>query len=394
MISTTAQPGTAEITGRLVVVDDEPGILASLRSLFHHRGFDASFFSSAQEALGYLQNHGADIIVTDLRMPLMSGQEFLARAMAVRPEASRFIVSGYEDREVVMDILASGVAQRFIHKPWKDQELLGLISETLTLRAELRTEELLKIITSLPTLPAATRSTMHLATSVSKMDVSVLDLVDGVEQEPALVAKLLRVANSVYFGARTPIIGIRDAITFIGTEYVVGLMLGYQAFQNISRGIPGSDPAAIDALWKRAVHRAHIAKTLALNWPNVRNPHIPYSVALLQDIGFVVWACVRPDQYQQFVTLRKESRLTWRQAEEQSFIASHEEVGYRLLQSWNFPERFVTAVGNHHGVTKGDALLSIVQLADVLESGEPTLPHDPELDAKLKELLAHPLEEV
>lgn len=95
----------------VLFLDDEEGILASLRSLFRSEGYTLNFFRSGKEALSFLRENTVDVIITDMRMPEMSGVEFLNAASSICPEAIRVMLSGFEDKGVVIDSLTRGFAQ-------------------------------------------------------------------------------------------------------------------------------------------------------------------------------------------------------------------------------------------------------------------------------------------
>ncbi len=122
----------AEAKPRSVVfVDDEEAILASLRSLFRHEGYTLHLFTRAAEALEFLAKNSVDVVVSDMRMPEITGVEFLNLVSGQQPEAIRMILSGYEDKAIAVEALARGLAQQFIMKPWNDQALRTLLSESI-----------------------------------------------------------------------------------------------------------------------------------------------------------------------------------------------------------------------------------------------------------------------
>jgi two-component system response regulator HupR/HoxA len=106
----------------VVVVDDEPDILRSFRFNYGDE-FDVLVAESGAAALELLARHDPAVIVADQRMPIMSGVDFLERAMAVRPDANRIILTGYTDVDSIVQAINTGRVFRYVTKPWDSDEL-------------------------------------------------------------------------------------------------------------------------------------------------------------------------------------------------------------------------------------------------------------------------------
>lgn len=117
----------------ILFVDDEANVLNALKRLMSFESYRCRFFISAKEALQSLEQEPADIIVSDMRMPEMPGDEFLIACRPFCPNAFYFILSGYADFNSVIHALNEGGVQRFISKPWQDEKLLQAFSEAAEL---------------------------------------------------------------------------------------------------------------------------------------------------------------------------------------------------------------------------------------------------------------------
>ena len=120
-------PGDRERT--VLLVDDEPHILAAMQRILHREGYRIHSAAGAAEGLEVLAAHPVDVIVTDQRMPGMSGVEFLRRAKVLHPETMRIVLSGYTDLQTVTEAINEGAVYKFITKPWEDEQLRGSIAE-------------------------------------------------------------------------------------------------------------------------------------------------------------------------------------------------------------------------------------------------------------------------
>jgi signal transduction histidine kinase len=112
----------------LLVVDDEVDVLESLRHLFH-RSYRVLTASSGNEALELLNKNDVHLILSDQRMPGMSGDVFLSHARRLKPDAIRILFTGYADIQAVINAVNEGNIFRYILKPWDAIELEGVIRQ-------------------------------------------------------------------------------------------------------------------------------------------------------------------------------------------------------------------------------------------------------------------------
>jgi DNA-binding NtrC family response regulator len=112
----------------ILLVDDEPEILFSLRALLR-RDFEVHTAESGAQALEVLRQHPVHVIMTDQRMPEMTGVELLSRARGECPEAVRVIFTGYADLKAVIDAVNRGEIYRYLTKPWDPDELCGVLHQ-------------------------------------------------------------------------------------------------------------------------------------------------------------------------------------------------------------------------------------------------------------------------
>jgi CheY-like chemotaxis protein len=119
----------------LLLVDDEPSILKALQRLLRREGYTILTAESGQAALEILATHPAQVIVSDQRMPGMSGVELLSRVRELYPDTRRIILSGYSDISTLSDAINRGAIWKFIAKPWDDEVLKAEIGHAFTLAA-------------------------------------------------------------------------------------------------------------------------------------------------------------------------------------------------------------------------------------------------------------------
>lgn len=116
---------------KILFVDDEVNILKTLNRLMSLEDFNCDYANSGKEGLELLEASKHDIIVSDMRMPEMNGDHFMALAKNIVPNSRRFILSGYADFDSMMNALNQGGVHQFISKPWDDDQLIETIKEAV-----------------------------------------------------------------------------------------------------------------------------------------------------------------------------------------------------------------------------------------------------------------------
>lgn len=119
----------AEPERTILLLDDEPYMLNALRRVFRKENYKILQTTSPIEAFELLAMHRVQVIISDQRMPSMSGTTFLSKVKELHPDTTRIILSGYTELESVIDAINRGAVYRFFTKPWDDQQLREQIRE-------------------------------------------------------------------------------------------------------------------------------------------------------------------------------------------------------------------------------------------------------------------------
>jgi len=118
-----AEIGT-ETANTLLLVDDEQNVLNALRRLLRREGYRILTAGSGTDGLELLALHPVQVIISDQRMPGMSGVEFLSKVKELYPETVRISLSGYSEISTVTDAVNKGAIWKYITKPWDDEMLV------------------------------------------------------------------------------------------------------------------------------------------------------------------------------------------------------------------------------------------------------------------------------
>ncbi len=116
---------------KTLIVDDEDNVLRAIKRLFMDEETEVLTAASGRAGLDILKENEVALIISDQRMPGMSGSEFLKLAREIAPDAIRIILTGYADVTAAIDAINKGGAYRYLGKPWNDSELLMVARDAL-----------------------------------------------------------------------------------------------------------------------------------------------------------------------------------------------------------------------------------------------------------------------
>jgi two-component system probable response regulator PhcQ len=128
---------------RILLVDDEANVLSALRRMLSSIPIDEldgerpeiETYTSVQEALRRAATMSVDLVISDYRMPEMSGVDFLAQIIELQPDVARLILSAYADLDAMSGAINKVQVFRFINKPWHEFELKSAVTQALAQRA-------------------------------------------------------------------------------------------------------------------------------------------------------------------------------------------------------------------------------------------------------------------
>lgn len=162
----------------ILLVDDESDNLDALERLFRKK-FEVLKALGGKEALGLLDDHSPAVIISDQRMPEMSGVDFLKKSINTHPDAIRILLTGYTDIESVISAINSGQIYKYVTKPWDPVDLLNTVEkacEKYELRSELKlkNQQLEEAYEELKSLDESKTSFMLLINHELKTPLTVL----------------------------------------------------------------------------------------------------------------------------------------------------------------------------------------------------------------------------
>ncbi len=377
---------------QVLVVDDDLSFLSGVEDALKResRGFTCHFALGPQQALELLEKESIDLVISDFEMPGMSGELLLQRVAYQWPSTVRFLITG--KIEAISAFRVFGVAQQVISKEAPLTEMFEIIDSALTLRDKLHSPDVLHCINQFEALPLLPESFAKVTALLRKEDYHQRELLDAVSRDISLTGEVLRVANSAYFGARKKITNLEAALNLLGITSIRNIIIFAELFRQpkgLSRKL-----FDVEELWEHSVSVANISVLLSrkLGLP-AEAREAAFSAALLHDVGKIVLAKMRPENYRKAIELAQTLDAPLFEAELALFGASHDEVGAYLLESWGFPMVVVEAVAYHHhelaACCSKVSPLSVVAVANNIHRGLTNETEEPfEIESFEEHLLA------
>lgn len=119
----------------MLCVDDDANILSALRRLFRNTGYRVLTAEGGAAALETLEREAVDLVMSDMRMPHMDGAQLLEQVKCRWPDITRLLLTGYADVNSTIAAINRGQIQRYITKPWNDDEIVLIVREAFERRA-------------------------------------------------------------------------------------------------------------------------------------------------------------------------------------------------------------------------------------------------------------------
>lgn len=182
----------------LLLVDDEENILSSLTRLFRREGYNILRANSGQEGIEVLKENTVGVIVSDQRMPEMTGSEFLSKVKLTHPDTIRIVLSGYTELKTITAAINEGAIYKFLTKPWDDELLKQHVAEAFELyemkmENECLNEELKVAYASLEQVNKTLNQNVEEKTDEAAFNMRVLNIAQEVLEN--MPAGILGIAN-------------------------------------------------------------------------------------------------------------------------------------------------------------------------------------------------------
>lgn len=355
---------------KILFVDDEPKVLQGLQRMMRSmRGkWDIVTAGSGPEALELLRREPMDVVVTDMRMPGMDGNQLLQEIKNRYPEIVRIILSGQSDREMIL--MSVRPAHQYLSKPCGDEILKSTIERSCGLRDLLDNNSLKRLVSQIDSLPSQPALYLQILREVESPYSSMRKIGEIISQDLGMTAKILQLVNSAFFGFRRHISSPAEAAELLGLETIKALVLSVKIFSQLDKASMRVLP--VERIWAHSLATGVFAKTIAAAEGQER-PVIDdaFMAGLLHDAGKLILGANLPGQYKEALEAARHQGASDLEAERRAFGVTHAEVGAYLFALWGLPFTIVEALAFHHSPLscshKEPGVLTAVHIGSALE---------------------------
>lgn len=228
-------------------------------------------------------------------------------------------------------------------------------------------EPVLSLIDKSFEIPSIPLVLVRIIQALDKDTSSAAELEDLILHDPALSARILRLANSAFYSFRARVKTISHAISLLGMNIVTSLAIGINLFEPFTKKMK-YEGTLISKLWTHSFGVGVLSKEIWTRRSNEKEGEFAFLCGLLHDLGKVVFFKTDPAAYSTIFSLKKsETDPAITSYEAEHYGADHTAVGEALAKQWGFPPDLICVIRHHHDESFSDApLVSAVTLADLL----------------------------
>jgi putative nucleotidyltransferase with HDIG domain len=232
-------------------------------------------------------------------------------------------------------------------------------------------EEMAMLLAQLDQLPLESPIIITLSALLDDPHTSLGEIAHSLSVDPTVATRVLRAANSAFFGQIDPITDLTRAIQLMGLESVREIVGDSSLLRMYSLRMTGQPQinAQLSGLWRHAVATGVAARLLARHNQHV-DDLVAFAAGLLHDIGKVALVLLGSLGFAEAVQLAATERMSLVAAERQTMRFDHARMGQHICEAWGQPEDICVAVGRHHSVRSGSLYDCISPLAAIVHVGD------------------------
>jgi len=329
---------------KVLFVDDEIDVLEGLENrLRKHAGrWQMRFALGSDAAIRELRREAVDVVVSDMRMPGMDGGQLLDWVRERHPETVRILLSGATGPDGTLMLMP--VAHQLLTKPCDSELLERAIECGAGLQDSGGRPEVAQVLGLLQSLPALPRLYWDLVRELDKPGADSASVSKIIEQDMAMTARVLQMANSAFFALPRSIRSVRDAITALGLQAIRAAVLQLHLFRAMS-DIAAPRGLSLEKLQSRSLHTAWLTSQMLADADERKTA---YSAAVLHDVGYLVIAVGLPEAAARIRNRAHSTGEAMHLLETQELGCDHAQIGARMLALWGLPVPLVEAVAYHN----------------------------------------------
>lgn len=324
---------------KILIVDDEVQILKALQRMFLETDYEILTSQNSTEALTVFESNDIDMIISDMRMPVIDGYKLLSIVKEKYPRVIRIILSGYADERPMFQALLHNVAQLYMFKPWNNDDFIQNIQKLFADDNLLKSAELINKINELKFNCKASEQYPELFSLIEEENLD--ELIARIEQDSEISDLLLEVSKSAVYGVMPG--KVKQTAIYIGLHNMKSF-LRYSCVMHSLKG--DSHPKEMTPLFSHSYLTNKIFLFLYEAFLHKQAPESTMFAGLMHNIGLIILAKELSQKDSAAFSSMNLNDFYKLDVKEQELF--HQDAGSYFLNQWDLPFPIYEAALYHH----------------------------------------------
>lgn len=333
---------------RIAMLDEQGGLAGWSREI-EGSEFNWAFvrLDSKQSLIDQLEQNTFDAVILPCSMRAVVDIELMAKLARIQPQAVRVFL-GAEFWNAGHKAKAAEIAHRIYPNNVSIKQVGEELEYQVKLVKLLNRSSLQAYVSTVGCLPSPPSMYRQLTEAVNSDVADLTEISEIIEQDPSVVAQIMKQVNSAFFGFNRQISDLREAISLLGVRNLRSMALSSQLNKQFKQG-DGWNQFSFEQMGQRSLLVARLAQALSKRaGASKAVQDQAFLAGLLHDLGVMIMAAHDPAQYKKLITYAVKKQKPIYLVEKAACGFFHGEVAAALLALWNLPPQVVEAVMLHH----------------------------------------------
>jgi HD-like signal output (HDOD) protein/CheY-like chemotaxis protein len=328
---------------KVLFVDDESMVLDALERALYDSEWDINFSSNAEAALEHLKKNHADVVISDMRMPGMSGAQLLNEVSIKYPHTFRVILSGQAGTNSALE--ASFYAHQWLDNPCSTEVIRELLEQIDATRNAFPNKQVRDAISGIKSLASPPNTYMRIQQLMRRNTDTIDDLAEIIASDVPLTTNILHLANSAFFSRGARVDDIGKAVVRLGEDTISSIVLLLGTYAAI--------PHADHKFFHEQQNHSLAISMLAVKIAPAELKSATQLAGLLHELGKLAILQLFPANQEELLNQYiQDQTLSAMDKERELFATDHAQVGAYLLQLWGFTLSLVEGILYQYNVER------------------------------------------
>ena len=325
---------------RILVVDDEVQILNALSRMFLETEYEVITAENGMDALKLIETTEIDMVISDMRMPVLDGYQLLSIVKKKYPKMIRIILSGYAEEKSIFRALLHNVAKLYLFKPWNNADFLQSVNKLFTDDNELNSPDFMNTLKEMGCSSTIPKDCEKMISLLEDEDIEVL--ISELEQNPDISELLIQVAKSAVYGAMPNT--VKQAAIYIGLHNLKCFMHWACVVRTTRQANHIENNPEL--LWNHAYLTNRILLFFYEAFLHKQPPESAMFAGLMHNTGLIILS--RSLQKNGIINQANLTANDYIKLENGNYEINHQEIGAYFLDQWDIPFPLYEVALYHH----------------------------------------------